>query len=414
MVIQIVLEGSERRDVHLLLGLALQVVGCACSAVGLAFMKLSSERDGDVPMWRRPLWYVGFLFLAVIATALEGVVLSLVPLTIVAPFAGLTILMSMLVAASGCISARVPLGAADAGGGVLTVVGVGLVAAYGPDGAAAEASISLAGVLGALANPQFINFITVTLLSVAIWLLITLAPPLRALRALADSTGVATVLSAYAASVCGALSQTFLKSVAITIGYSLARIDQPGGGWLVPWRLPSMWMALGGLAVCAPLQLWLLDAALASGDITYAVPLYQSMLVTLQLAAAAIFFHELGTTPTERLRGFAAGICVAIAGLVILARATAAKEGAALDRQRRQREQKTEGHWQQFSPREQSGLHAPGADGTAGRASGRAAGPGPNPARGLHAGALAPSPHDGRIPEAPATRSAVHQATIML
>ena len=76
-------------------------------------MKLSSERDAHLLMILRWRWWLGFLFLAVLATAVEGVVLTLVPLTIVAPFAGLTILLSMLIAATGCISAQVPLAKAD-------------------------------------------------------------------------------------------------------------------------------------------------------------------------------------------------------------------------------------------------------------------------------------------------------------
>ena len=94
---------------QLVRGLTLQVVGCLFSAIGLAFMKLSSEIDGARPMILRWRWWLGFMFLAVLATAIEGVVLTLVPLTIVAPFAGLTILFSMLLANAGCISARVPL-----------------------------------------------------------------------------------------------------------------------------------------------------------------------------------------------------------------------------------------------------------------------------------------------------------------
>ena len=41
------------------------------------------------------------------------------------------------------------------------------------------------------------------------------------------------------------------------------------------WLQPPMWEALGGLGVCAPLQLYLIDVCLASGAVTYAVPLYQ-------------------------------------------------------------------------------------------------------------------------------------------
>ena len=57
---------------------------------------------------------------------------------------------------------------------------------------------------------------------------------------------------------------------------------------------------------------------LASGAVTYAVPLYQALLVSLEIIAAAIFFRELEHEPIARLFGFALGVAVATAGLVVL------------------------------------------------------------------------------------------------
>lgn len=243
---------------QLALGLSLQVISCTCCAIGLAFMKLSSELDGDRVMCLRWRWWLGFAFLAVLATTVEGYVLTLVPLTIVAPFAGLTILLSMLIAATGCISARVALTTADGWGGALTIVGVGLVSFFGPSGAQAEESLSFAAVLRALADPQFLLFISATLVSVGAWLCIVLAPPLRRIRALADAANLSTAFSAYAAAVCGALSQTFLKCVSVGISYSLT-LPSLGASLREVWLLPQMWSVFAGLAVCAPLQLYLID-----------------------------------------------------------------------------------------------------------------------------------------------------------
>ena len=319
---------------QLALGLSLQVVGCLFAALGLAFMKASSESDGDRMMLLRVKWWVGFLFLAILATALEGLVLTLVPLTIVAPFAGLTILLNMLIAATGLVSARVPLNAKDASGGALTIVGVGLASFYGPNDAASEASLTFGGVMRALSDPQFSVFIGCTLVSVVGWLYVVLAPSAHRARALAEKVNISTALSAYAAAVCGALSQTFLKSVSVALSYSLAlRAEAAGGGgdggddgraWLEPWLEPPMWMALIGLAVCAPLQLYLIDVTLASGAVTYAVPLYQALLVLLEIVAAAVFFRELETMSLSRLLGFAAGVILATAGLVVLSYANPA------------------------------------------------------------------------------------------
>ena len=304
------------------LGLLLQVVGCTFAATGLAFMKLSTEKDGDMPMILRWRWWIGFLFLAILATVVEGFVLTLVPLTIVAPFAGLTILLSMLIAASGCISARVPLGVESYSGGVLTVVGVGLVALFGPNDAQAEASLSFESVLRALSNPQFTLFISVTLISVGAWLAVVLVPPLRRVRALADRANLATALSAYAAAVCGALSQTFLKSVSVAIAESHSLAADPtaaSNAWLTDvWLQPPIWVAGAGLVVTAPLQLFLIDVCLASGAVIPAVPIYQALLVIFEIIAAAVFFRELQAMSVYRLLCFGLGVAVATSGLVVL------------------------------------------------------------------------------------------------
>ena len=79
-------------------GIVVQVMSCLCAAIGLSFMKLSSLRDGDSLPIQRPLWWLGFLFLSVVATALDVVVLGILPLSMVAPFAGLTIVFSIIIA----------------------------------------------------------------------------------------------------------------------------------------------------------------------------------------------------------------------------------------------------------------------------------------------------------------------------
>ena len=214
-----------------------------------------------------------------------------------------------------------------ANAGVLTVVGVGLVSFFGPNDAQAEASLTFAAVLAALSSPRFASFVVVTLLSVGGWLSVYHAPPLRSVRLLAERANLSTACSAYAAAVCGALSQTFLKCVSVSIGYSL-RLGTLDEALDAVWLKPPMWAALGGLAICAPLQLYLIDVCLASGSVTYAVPLYQALLVTLEIVAAAIFFRELESMPQRRLLGFGVGVAIATAGLVVLSRVKPPSGGA--------------------------------------------------------------------------------------
>jgi hypothetical protein len=75
---------------NLLLGLPLIVVGCLSSAAGLALMKRSGEVEAGLPIYQQWRWLLGFGCLAVIQTLCDALSLSFLPLSVVAPFAGLT------------------------------------------------------------------------------------------------------------------------------------------------------------------------------------------------------------------------------------------------------------------------------------------------------------------------------------
>lgn len=319
-------------------GLSLQTLSCLSAATGLAFMKLSSLSSSRllVLRWR---WWVGFLFLGVFATTLEAVVFSLVPLTTVAPFAGLTIVFSLMLATSGLITSREQLQPTEVGGAALVVVGVMLVGAFGPrdtivgDGALEHVlgmvhrPLRLAAVqdehgslheaLSTLTHWRFIVLATVGLIAVGAWLVVLKSPALRQHKLLLTRPALVTTFSAFTAATCGALSQTFLKVVAMAVRISL---QDPSVSRFGPWRQPQMWLAVSGLLICAPTQLYLLDVTLASGAVSFAVPVYQVMLISLEVGAGAIFFLELEDMRPLGLLAFATGVMVASAGLFILSR----------------------------------------------------------------------------------------------
>ena len=75
-------------------GLALVPLSCLSSSTGLLLMKSSSELEAALPLWRSWRWLLGFFCLAVVTSFLDLCVLSILPLCQVAPFAGLTIVVS--------------------------------------------------------------------------------------------------------------------------------------------------------------------------------------------------------------------------------------------------------------------------------------------------------------------------------
>ena len=71
------------------LGLIFVVGGCLSSACGFLLMKRSGQVESELPLWLRWRWMLGFLCLGVLQTVCDAASLSLLPLSVVAPFAGL-------------------------------------------------------------------------------------------------------------------------------------------------------------------------------------------------------------------------------------------------------------------------------------------------------------------------------------
>ena len=162
------------------LGLGILPFGCLSSATGLLLMKSSADlfpelppcaapccarllctpsctpccawrlpgsstREAGIPLsrraptpvrgrWRSWRWLLGFVLLGVVATSIEVVVLGMLPLSLVAPFSGLTICFSLAVASTGVIAPAEALSRHDYLGVLLILLGVTGVSAFGPHG----------------------------------------------------------------------------------------------------------------------------------------------------------------------------------------------------------------------------------------------------------------------------------------
>ena len=153
------------RTASLLLGVGLLVVGCLSSSLGMLCMKLSSKVEADRPFWRRPRWAIGFLLLVVTATAVDLVAFGMLPLSMIAPFAGLTIAFSLLLAASGLLGAPEPLQGRDIACMALILAGITIVSTYGPH---TSAELGYEELLANFTNRGFMAFASAALLSVTI------------------------------------------------------------------------------------------------------------------------------------------------------------------------------------------------------------------------------------------------------
>ena len=225
------------------------------------------------------------------------------------------------------------LSTSDVVGAGLIIAGVTLVSLYGPGGAHgsdassggdADSSSDDAGgggrgddddeaavddpALAAFQRPLFAGFAGGSLSTVLVWCAVLLIRPTAA------ATSAGTALSAYSAAVCGALSQLFVKVVAVCLHKADGDFTSPAS----PFRSLAPYFALGGVAFTAPLQLFLLDTALTGASVAYAVPCYQALLIGLTTVAGGIFFDEFGNMQRSQMAGFGVGVALATCGLALL------------------------------------------------------------------------------------------------
>ena len=305
------------------LGVSLISIGCLSSAIGLLAMKWSATVEADRPLHRRVRWWFGFLFLVVNATAIDVVAFGITPLSLIAPFAGLTIVFTALLASTGWLHVREALSPADVACIAVVLLGVTLVSVYGPHPAD---ELPLSQMMQNFLHPQFVAFSASTLTTVVAWLVVWKAPPCARCRPAPDGP-VTTLLSAFTAAVCGALSQLFLKIVSVAI-----KVQVEGSG--APWRpgdatYPLAWAALLGLAATAPTQLYLLNTTLASSTVALSVPLYQSLMILLTVTAGGIFFREFDDASAASMAVFGLSVLLVMAGLGALSLHQETKRAAA-------------------------------------------------------------------------------------
>jgi len=116
-------------------GIMMIICGCFSSAAGMLLMKLSSDvGEHEQPLWRRWRWGLGFLLLVVNATAIDLIAYGITPLSLIAPFAGLTIVFSTLIAATGLLTERELPTPRSFVATLLVLAGVTIVSVFGPHG----------------------------------------------------------------------------------------------------------------------------------------------------------------------------------------------------------------------------------------------------------------------------------------
>mmetsp|Transcript_55312 Transcript_55312/g.89448 ORF Transcript_55312/g.89448 Transcript_55312/m.89448 type:complete len:327 (+) Transcript_55312:59-1039(+) len=300
---------SQLQAWQLCIVLVFLTLGAFSSAVGLLLMKKSADTESDFPFYHRRLWFQGFLFLFVNATVIDLMIFSVTPLAVIAPFSGLTIVFSTLLAHFGYVTAKEDISASQWKAISAVCIGVFTISVSGPR---ASGEVSNGNIQELVFSRSFEALAVVSILGIVVSLAALLLYGGRdrdgkdGKDALSENYYV--ILLAYGSASCGAMSQLCLKVVSMELNPAK---QADGANW--DWN--TFACGLAGLAVFAPLQLYMLNSTLVISPTSYAVPLYQTLLVLLSILAGGTFFKEFAAVSTDSFVVFIAGVVLALAGL---------------------------------------------------------------------------------------------------
>lgn len=285
----------------------LTAVCCFVSALGTLLIKHSASVEQHLPIYRRIWWIAGFFFMVLLPLPINMTAMNLAPLALLAPFGGLTILFSLLLARLGVLTVRERTTAPQVRGVLLVLAGMVFVSAFGPHTEGSDVDVRDA----VLRAPHNVPFIVLFLFCTAVILVLLGTWMLPSHRKVAPQSPLNLVLLTCTAGCCGALSNLIIKIVGGGVmAFIEGRSDQLGVG-------PTL-LTLLLLGFFAPLELYVLNVALGENPVALAVPLFQSLLITLQIATGGTFFQEFESLSASSLGAFAAGAVLVCAGIAAL------------------------------------------------------------------------------------------------
>ena len=316
-------------------GIFMVSLSCLISACGLVAMKASQDCEQDRPLFKRWRWMLGFgCMIGAVPCTVSA--LSLIPLSLAAPFSGLTIIFSLLLAATGVLTERELLSPTEVGCTVLVLCGVSMVALFGPQ-SSGEAPPDV--VLERFESAEFAIFAAALTVPVLLWAPAVALPSLSTCRDAVDACGFGTPLSAFSAAACGARSASKPRATARR-GRHGRRPARPrlrrGSGSSSRWcRCPSRTAARAPRRRGATRPRTSRSAASASprrsscGCSRRRSAAARSrrrcrctsrLLIVLSVAAGGVFFREFESMSSRSVAGFAVGGVIAMAGVAVLSR----------------------------------------------------------------------------------------------
>lgn len=241
---------------------------------------------------------------AVVLSIFQTVAVNLVPLSLIAPFAGLTTLWSVLFAGTGLFGIREEVSCVDTISFALVIGGIVLMAASRASSPLPETSVQ-----------ELSNFIA-SAPFLAWWLvIISLCQIVPRVMRRKDGSHrlpptVAVVVLASLGASTAACSQSFLKFIAMSVPAYL--LGAPGV------QLHVLVGSIVGIAMTAPHTLWILGKTLAAGMVVLAVPTYEALCILTTAGVGILFWNDLANYSPGALTALALGLGLTMCGVVLL------------------------------------------------------------------------------------------------
>ena len=290
-----------------LLGVAFMVLGTLSSACGMLLLKRATLGPPPVPPWYKNVWFwSGMSLIVVNASLLDIVAFAVTPLSLIAPFAGLTIVFSVVLVGIGCFGVREKPSTFSVISVGLIVLGVTMAATFGPheDRALRPADMQL--ILDEHPGILALGFSGAPLV-----LIVALAQrQWEATSKVVLQSPMGSLTAALTGALFGGLTQLLFKTCATAV----LQFFQTGG---FPWAsMSSMCLQLCCAASCAVGQVVFLNVAIASSPVAYAVPAYQSALLLITLSLAGWLLEEFAHMDPLHYALFTAGCGLVLLGIV--------------------------------------------------------------------------------------------------
>ena len=284
-------------------GVVLVVVGAVASGYGFNLIKRSSLQEADLPFYKRRLLLAGLLLSSVVSSVLDVVSYAIVPLAVIAPLSGVSILSATFFASIGLGGAKERITPLKTLGVALVVSGIVIVAIVGPRPADDLEDLNEA-FEGYTSTPFLVYQIVACAALAAIFT--SLAAGILPLYSISR-----VVLCALSAGLASGLCQALIKLLATCFFEAVMHEAQP-------WQNPLFAIAIVQLVITGLLLFALVKTTIEASELSLGSSLYTVFVIGSTILSGAAFYKDFAAFTLVSALVFAIGVASVIVGIVVL------------------------------------------------------------------------------------------------